>query len=158
MNSPMVIYEDEFYQITDVCERLNLDANAKAVFLIDKNGQLILAAGQHEHLDTTALASLTAGNIAATDGLAKLIGEREFSILFHEGEHDSLHISLVASQVILVVMFGDEASVGLVRLRVRKATEELTKIVQELVRKAQSPGANSPFAEISDDDIDILFS
>lgn len=158
MNSPMVIYEDEFHQITDVCERLNLDANAKAVFLIDKNGQLILAAGNYAHLDTTALASLTAGNIAATDGLAKLIGEREFSILFHEGEHDSLHISLVASQVILVVMFGEETSVGLVRLRVRKATEELTRIVQSLIDKSQNPGANSPFAEISDDDIDILFS
>lgn len=158
MNSPMVIYEDEFHQITDVCERLNLDANAKAVFLIDKNGQLILAAGRYAHLDTTALASLTAGNIAATDGLAKLIGEREFSILFHEGEHDSLHISLVASQVILVVMFGEETSVGLVRLRVRKATEELTRIVKQLIDKSQNPGANSPFAEISDDDIDILFS
>ncbi len=158
MNSPMVIYEDEFHQITDVCERLNLDANAKAVFLIDKNGQLILAVGNYAHLDTTALASLTAGNIAATDGLAKLIGEREFSILFHEGEHDSLHISLVASQVILVVMFGEETSVGLVRLRVRKATEELTRIVQSLIDKSLNPGANSPFAEISDDDIDILFS
>ena len=158
MNSPMVIYEDEFHQITEVCERLNQDANAKAVFLIDKNGQLILATGQYEHLDTTALASLTAGNIAATDGLAKLIGEREFSILFHEGEHDSLHISLVASQVILVVMFGEETSVGLVRLRVRRATEELTLIVQQLIDKSQSPGANSPFPEISDDDIDFLFS
>lgn len=158
MNSPMVIYEDEFHQITDVCERLNVDANAKAVFLIDKNGQLILATGEYAHLDTTALASLTAGNIAATDGLAKLIGEREFSILFHEGERDSLHISLVASQVILVVMFGEETSVGLVRLRVRKATEELTRIVQQLIDKSRNPGSNSPFAEISDDDIDILFS
>ncbi|MBR2979542.1 MAG: roadblock/LC7 domain-containing protein [Myxococcaceae bacterium] len=158
MNSPMVIYEDEFKQMADVCERLRMDANAKAVFLIDKNGQLILTTGKHEHLDTTALASLTAGNIAATDGLAKLIGEREFSILFHEGERDSLHISLVASQIILVVMFGDETSVGLVRLRVRKATDELVKIVQSLLDKTQNPGANSPFAEISDDDLDILFS
>ena len=137
---------------------LHAAANAKAVFLIDKNGQLILTTGKHEHLDTTALASLTAGNIAATDGLAKLIGEREFSILFHEGERDSLHISLVASQIILVVMFGDETSVGLVRLRVRKATDELVKIVQSLLDKTQNPGANSPFAEISDDDLDILFS
>jgi predicted regulator of Ras-like GTPase activity (Roadblock/LC7/MglB family) len=154
----MVIYEDEFRQIADICERLRRDTSAKAVFLIDKDGQLILATGQYAHLDTTALASLTAGNIAATGGLADLIGEREFSILFHEGEHDSLHISLVASQVILVVMFGEETSVGLVRLRVRKVNEELTKIVQELMQKAKNPGADSPFAEISDEDIDILFS
>ena len=102
----------------DVCEQLNQDACSRAVFLIDKNGQLILATGEYQYLDTTALASLTAGNIAATDGLAKLIGEREFSALCHKGEHDSLYIAIVASQLILVVMFGDETSEGLVRIRV----------------------------------------
>jgi hypothetical protein len=53
--------------------------------------------GELEQFDTTSLASLTAGNVAATDGLAKLIGEKEFSILFHEGERDNIHISIVAS-------------------------------------------------------------
>jgi len=158
MNPQMVMYEEEFNQITAVCDRLTKDANAKVVFLVDKNGQLIAATGQTQDLDTTSLASLTAGNIAATGGLAKLIGEREFSILFHEGERDNLHISIVAGRVILVVIFDNRTSLGLVRLRVKKASEELNRVFEGLLKKVEAPGAGSPFAEITDEDIDNLFS
>ncbi|MFN7133115.1 MAG: roadblock/LC7 domain-containing protein [Myxococcales bacterium] len=158
MNPQLVMYEEEFNKISVVCDRLTKDANAKVVFLVDKNGQLIAACGQTQDLDTTSLASLTAGNIAATGGLAKLIGEKEFSILFHEGEKDNLHISIVAQRVILVVIFDSRTSLGLVRLRVKKASEELTRIFEGLLKKVEAPGAGSPFAEITDDDIDNLFS
>jgi predicted regulator of Ras-like GTPase activity (Roadblock/LC7/MglB family) len=126
---------------------------------VDRNGQLIAATGETEHLDTTSLASLTAGNIAATGGLAKLIGEKEFSILFHEGEKDNIHISIVAGRMILVVIFDHRSSLGLVRLRVRKASEELGQVFEDLVQKSTGSGGDkaSPFAEISDDDIDNLF-
>ena len=160
--SSFVMYDEEFKRINVVIEKLLREANAKVIFLVDKNGQLIAAVGETEHLDTTSLASLTAGNIAATGGLAKLIGEKEFSILFHEGEKDNLHISIVASRVILVVIFDSRSSLGLVRLRVKKASDELTVIFQDLAKKSEemekSGNAQSPFAEITDDDIDNLFS
>jgi predicted regulator of Ras-like GTPase activity (Roadblock/LC7/MglB family) len=158
MNPQMVMYEEEFNQITVVCDRLTKDANASVVFLVDKNGQLIAATGKTQDLDTTSLASLTAGNIAATGGLAKLIGEREFSILFHEGDKDCIYINIVAGRVILVVIFEDKNRIGLVRLRARKASDELTRIFEGLLKKVEAPGAGSPFAEITDDDIDNLFS
>ncbi len=159
MVSPqMVMYEEEFNQISAICERLYREANSKVVFLVDKNGQLIASAGETENIDTTSLASLTAGNIAATGGLAKLIGEQEFSILFHEGERDNLHISIIAGRVILVVIFDNRSSLGLVRLRVKKTTVELTQIFENLMRKIEDPAAGSPFAEITDEDIDNLFS
>lgn len=158
MNAQMVMYEEEFNQITQVCERLAREANAKVVFLVDKNGQLIASCGQTENLDTTSLASLTAGNIAATGGLAKLIGEKEFSILFHEGEKDNLHITIVGGRVILVVIFDSRSSLGLVRLRVKKAGADLGAIFDSLFKKIEAPGAGSPFAEITDEDIDNLFS
>ncbi|HTY43531.1 MAG TPA: roadblock/LC7 domain-containing protein [Thermoanaerobaculia bacterium] len=154
----LVLYDDEFRKIKDSLSRLASDANANVVFLVDKNGQQIAAVGDLTTLDTTSLASLTAGNVAATDGLARLIGEREFSILFHEGERDNIHISIVAQRVILVVIFDERTSLGLVRLRVRKATEELNTIFESLLKKVQDPGASSPFAEITDEDIDRLFS
>jgi len=160
--SNFVMYDEEFKRVNTVIEKLLREANSKVIFLVDKNGQLITAVGETEHLDTTSLASLTAGNIAATGGLAKLIGEKEFSILFHEGEKDNLHISIVASRVILVVIFDSRSSLGLVRLRVKKASDELTVIFQDLAKKAEEMekggNAQSPFAEITDDDIDNLFS
>src|SRR5246127_817400 len=133
----MVMYDEEFQQISTVCERLAREANAKIVFLVDKNGQLIASVGATQDLDTTSLASLTAGNIAATGGLAKLIGEKEFSILFHEGEKDNLHISIIGGRVILVVIFDSRSSLGLVRLRVKKASEELSIIFDRLMQKAE---------------------
>ena len=66
---------------------------------------------------------------------------------------------LVGGRVVLVVIFDNRTSLGLVRLRIKKATEELEKIFASLAaRQAASPGAGSPFAEISDADIDNLFS
>jgi predicted regulator of Ras-like GTPase activity (Roadblock/LC7/MglB family) len=160
----IVMYEEEFNQIKQVISKLRVDANAKVVFLVDKNGQQIAAHGDIENLDTTSLASLTAGNVAATDGLAKLIGEKEFSILFHEGEKDNIHISIVAQRVILVVIFDKRSSLGLVRLRVKKASQELNDVFARIVAKVDKEksqaggGFESPFAEITDEDIDSLFS
>jgi predicted regulator of Ras-like GTPase activity (Roadblock/LC7/MglB family) len=160
----IVMYEEEFNEIKRVISKLRIDANAKVVFLVDKNGQQIAAQGEIENLDTTSLASLTAGNVAATDGLARLIGEKEFSILFHEGERDNIHISIVASRVILVVIFDERSSLGLVRLRVKKASVELNDVFARIMSKVETERAaagaafESPFAEITDDDIDSLFS
>ncbi|HYB53075.1 MAG TPA: roadblock/LC7 domain-containing protein [Thermoanaerobaculia bacterium] len=165
MTAPdLVLYDEEFQRIRESLQRLRHDANANVVFLVDKNGQQIAAVGDLQTLDTTSLASLTAGNVAATDGLARLIGEKEFSILFHEGEKDNIHISIVAQRVILVVIFDERSSLGLVRLRVRRATTELDKIFEDIAAKVEKEKESlqaefeSPFAEITDEDIDRLFS
>jgi len=159
--SDFVLYEEEFKHLEEALRRLRQEANAKAVFLIDKNGQQIASAGEIDQFDVTSLASLTAGNVAATDGLAKLIGEREFSVLFHEGQQDHIHISIVAKRAILVVIFDDRSSLGLVRLRVKRASVDLEKIFDTMAQKsdrgAGPGGPASPFSEITDDDIDALF-
>ncbi|MCH7665194.1 MAG: roadblock/LC7 domain-containing protein [Acidobacteria bacterium] len=155
------VFEAEFRRLEDALKRLERDANAKVVFLIDKNGQNIAAAGETENFDATSLASLTAGNVAATDGLAKLIGEREFSVLFHEGQRDHIHISIVARRAILLVIFDERSSLGLVRLRVKRASVELKKVFDEMdARNEPEVGVTepSPFSEITDEDIDALFS
>jgi predicted regulator of Ras-like GTPase activity (Roadblock/LC7/MglB family) len=157
VNPQMVMYEDEFKQIQNVVDRLVKEANAKVVFIVDKNGQLIAASGDVENLDTTSLASLTAGNIAATGGMAKLLKENEFATQFHEGEKANIHIQLVGNRVILVVIFDSKSSLGLVRLRVRRASEELNHIFEALLKKVQDPQAD-PIGEITDEDIDNLFN
>ena len=158
-----VLYEEESKLLFDGLVRLRQDANARAVFLVDKNGQQIANAGDVAQFDITSLASLTAGNVAATDGLAKLIGEREFSVLFHEGEREHIHISIVAKRAILVVIFDDRSSLGLVRLRVKRANLELERIFEAMLQQsgntalAEERSKDSPFAEITDEDIDALF-
>ncbi len=158
MTAPqMVMYEEDVQQIQRVCDRLYRDANSKVVYLIDKNGQLVAESGEVDALDSTSLASLTAGTIAATGGIAKLLSEKEFSGQFHEGEKTHVHISLVGQRLILVVIFDQRSSLGLVRLRVKKAGDELTRILEAVLQKAQATGQPAVFDEITDDDIDNLF-
>jgi len=158
MSSELVMYEAEYEQIRAVCGQLHRDSNASAVLLIDKNGQLIADAGDVSNLDTVSLSSLTAGNVAATGGIAGLLREKEFTGQFHEGERTSIHISLVDNRVILVILFDERSSLGLVRLRVKKAGEELARIFAQMMAKGDQPSAPSIFSEITDEDIDNLFN
>jgi predicted regulator of Ras-like GTPase activity (Roadblock/LC7/MglB family) len=160
MDSQLVLYEEDHRKILTVIGRLVREANAKGVFVVDKNGQLIAEAGEVRGIDSTSLASLTAGSIAATGGLAKIIGEEDFPIHFHQGARDNLHITTVARRMILVVIFDERSSLGLVRLRVKTAGGELEKIFDDVRKRSEAEGATaaSPFADITDDDIDNLFA
>ena len=157
--SGMVILEEDHASFVSVLDALRNESNAKFAFLLDKNGQQIARSGEIEG-DPTSLASLAAGNVAATEGLAQLIGESEFSTLFHEGERDSLHISLISERIILLVVFDEHSSLGLVRLRVKQRSQDLAGIVQVVMtRDSEGAGAMAAptLAEITDEDIDALF-
>lgn len=158
MANQLVMYEEELEQINLVCDALHRDSNATAVLVIDKNGQAIASSGEVESLDVTSLSSLTAGNVAATGGIASLLQEKEFAGQFHEGERTNVHISIVGGRVILLVLFDERSSLGLVRLRVKKATARLEAVLNELARKSEEGHQPSVFAEITDDDIDNLFN
>jgi predicted regulator of Ras-like GTPase activity (Roadblock/LC7/MglB family) len=160
MVSQLVMQQEDFDGVLAVIQKLVRDANAKGIFVVDKAGQLIAEAGELRGIDSTSLASLTAGCVAATGGLAKIVGEEEFPIHFHQGQRDNLHMTLVGDRMILVVVFDERSSLGLVRLRVKKAGNELAKLFEEIRKKteAELQSHSSPFAEITDDDIDNLFS
>jgi predicted regulator of Ras-like GTPase activity (Roadblock/LC7/MglB family) len=158
MSGTMMMFEEEQQQIQAACDQLAKAANALAVLVIDKNGQEIARSGETDHLDVTSLSSLFAGNVAATGGIAKLINEKEFSGQFHEGEKTHVHIQVVAQRAILVVLFDQRSSLGLVRLRVKKTAEALTQVFEQVVKKMNQGGAKTQvFGEITDDDIDNLF-
>lgn len=159
MDSMFWLADDEFITgIEKELENLKTESNALATFLVDKNGQLIGASKNTDDYDKTSLAALIAGNVAATGGLAKLLGENEFSILFHEGENEHIHISLVLGKLILVVIFDDSTSLGLIRLRVRKALKRFELILVEMSSKSDISEENNLFDDITEDDIDNLFT
>lgn len=155
----MIIYEEEHALLTQTCERLARDALAKAIFIVDQDGQLVTLTGETSGIDTTGLASLVAGSTAATGGLAQMLGEEEFPVHFHEGTHTHLHVSVISSELILVVIFDDRSSLGLVRLRVKRAYAEMREIVEKVKsRMSDETQKLDIFGEITDDDIDSLFN
>ena len=158
LNSQMVLYEEEQKHLEAICEELLQDALAKSIYLLDKNGQMLAMTGATSGVDTTSLASLVAGTVAATGGLAKLIGEEEFPVHVHEGQREHIHLSLVGPEHILTVIFDERSSLGLVRLRVKKSTGRLVEVFERLLEKSENSQGQDLFSEITDEDIDNLFS
>ena len=115
--------------------------------------------GELGDLDTTSLASLVAGNVAATGGMAKLLGEDEFPTLSHEGERESIHISVIG-RILLVVVFDHRSSLGLVKLRSKQISHELVRAFSEIEQDSVMDGMEGslPFSEITDAEIESLFS
>jgi predicted regulator of Ras-like GTPase activity (Roadblock/LC7/MglB family) len=155
-DTPILLRERQYHQIKAVLARLRMDSAARVVFLVDKDGQEIAAQGEIGSLDTTSLASLAAGNVAATGGMAQLIGEKEFPTLSHEGERESIHISVIG-RLLLIVVFDERSSLGLVKLRSKQISQQLSAMMDEIT-KAEFDDSDSPFAEITDEDIDSLFN
>lgn len=154
-DTPILLRERQYHQIKAVLARLRMDASARVVFLVDKDGQEIAVQGEIGNLDTTSLASLAAGNVAATGGMAQLIGEKEFPTLSHEGERESIHISVIG-RLLLVVVFDERSTLGLVKLRSKQVSLQLAAMIAEVERLGMED-EDSPFAEITDEDIDSLF-
>ncbi len=110
-------------------ENALIKAGVHTVLLIDDAGNVVANCGQDaRRFDTTALAALAAANFGATSEIARLIGEDDFSLLFHKGKKDSIHFARVGPRLILVTIFGDEVALGLVRLRVSQLTKAIEKI------------------------------
>lgn len=159
MNAPwgdLFLFAEDEQRLVTMLERLCQDAKARAAFLIDQSGRLLAASGDTISLDTTALASLAAGSIAATGGLARLIGERAFSGLFHEGERSHLYLTVLGDGLILVVSFDRSSSPGLVRFRVKRASEEIALAFAEI--NGRTASLQSEIAQITDEDIENLLS
>lgn len=155
--------EHHYRQITTHLASLLKESNARCALLVDRAGQLLASTGERLSFDPTAFASLTAADFSANDQLAKMIGEPEFASLFHQGEHESMYLADVARRVILVVLFDERTTVGLVRLRVKQTVADLTELFERMFRRAAAPDARGsverpggPLAG-AEDEIDRLF-
>src|SRR5829696_6479890 len=151
--------EDDFQAITGSLQRFLYDSNARCALLVDRAGQLVATVGEPPTFDATAFASLTAADFSANDQLARLIGERDFTTLFHQGERESMYLADIARRVILVVLFDNRTTLGLVRLRVKTAVVQLNQVFTDMFNRdgTSAPGVESEFLGEAEDEIDKLF-
>jgi predicted regulator of Ras-like GTPase activity (Roadblock/LC7/MglB family) len=153
-------FENEFQAIKDCLEELCRETKALSVLLIDKAGQLITSAGNVSSIDIPSFATLSAADFAATSNLADLIGEHDFSTLFHQGARKSIYVSLIADKVILAVIFTKETTLGLVRIKVKKTAEKLGNLFGKIfnVLESEYSGAvDDDFISEAETELDSLF-
>lgn len=124
----IVLTAATFEKIRNKLEESLISAGVGTVLIVDSAGNIVVNCGK-ELPDSISLAALTAANFAATSQIAKMIGEDDFSLLFHKGKKDSIHFSKINQEFIMITIFGEDVSLGIIRLRVN----ELIKSLQELL-------------------------
>ena len=150
--------EDDYGAITQALHRFLYESNARCALLVDRTGQLVTTVGEQPHFDPTAFATLTAADFSANDQLARLIGEQDFNTLFHQGEKESMYLADVARRVILVVLFDNRTTLGLVRLKMKVAVDELTRLFELVFARGTGDAPAQPnILAGADDEIDRLF-
>lgn len=159
VETTIIIHEQQFQRIKNVLARLCVECAARVVFLVDRDGQPIAFHGDIGDMDTTSFSSLAAGNVAATTSMAQLIGEEVFPAVVHEGERESIFISVIGRSL-LVVVFDERSTLGLIKIRTKRASYEVASILEEVIASSAAFAASNDafFNEISDDDIDNLFN
>jgi predicted regulator of Ras-like GTPase activity (Roadblock/LC7/MglB family) len=110
---------------------------AHSVLLIARSGQLITYQGNTLDIDVSALSALTAANFGATAEIARLLGEDEFTLLFHKGKSENVYFTAVGDHVIMVTLFDDKASLGLIRLKINQIIDELSEILTSVFEKRE---------------------
>jgi predicted regulator of Ras-like GTPase activity (Roadblock/LC7/MglB family) len=119
--------------IEDLLQHDLIDMGVTCVILIDMAGNIIanIDNGKKKH-DIYALAALAAGNFGAVSAMAKIIGEEEFSLLFHKGKKENIHFSRVADDFLMISIFGNQVSLGFLRLKVAETIKTIRKILESI--------------------------
>ena len=158
------IFEEDFYSLERILKNLIQSSSSKSVMLIDKTGQMVSSIGEPPGFDVTSFSSLTAASFSANQELASMVGEMDFNTIVHQGQRESMYVSLIGTRVILVVLFDRTTSLGLVRLKARRSGEELllvlTKVFDKLEYRNEDLSATTLGAEFTaeaESEIDSLF-
>jgi predicted regulator of Ras-like GTPase activity (Roadblock/LC7/MglB family) len=141
MMDGVVIHEEDAPKLQAALARFLEDSGAQEALLIERSGQLLQSSGRSNALDTISISVLAAGAFSSTGEMAKLLGQNEFSVLFHQGEKESLHVSTVDQHTILLAVFDNRTTVGMVRLFAKEAARAIEAILAESRGRPRRVGA-----------------
>ncbi len=135
-------------------------ANAHCCLVIDKEGHMVAKQGFLANLDSTALAALVAGSFASTREVAKLMGEKEFRILFHQGAGHSIHITLIGERTLQIAVFNSQVKPGMIQVLSKELAQQLEVILAAAANRQPSddePKLGKDFTDQVKDQLDSLF-
>ena len=124
-----VLTEEAIEQITAILDNNLVDSGASCALLVDRSGYLIANRGDPSGMDVTSLAALSAANYGVTEEIARLVGEDDFSLLFHKGKSENIHYAKVNDDFFLITLFSTDISLGIMRLKAAKVIRELMPIL-----------------------------
>src|SRR5579862_950397 len=155
----LVFYEQDIEELNKTMADFLDRSQAKCALLIDKEGHLVTKKGFTKSFNTDSIAALVAGSFAATKQVAQLLGETEFSVIFHQGKNENIHIGLVAERALVVVIFDDRTTLGMVRLYAEELTTKLTEtMLQSIERnKGKNQSMGQDYGKAAEQALDDFF-
>ena len=154
----LVFYKED---IEIIGKNLNIflkNSNSQCALLVDKDGHLVTKSGEASTYDMDTISALVAGSFAATKQMAKLLGEEEFSIMFHQGKKDNIQLSLVGDRTILAIIFDDKTTLGMVRLYAGQVAMKLGTLFDDIAtRKSEAESISKDFGQAAKNKLDDVF-
>lgn len=149
---------DDLENVNQLLESFVTEAGARCALLLDRSGRPVTAYGETGDLDETSFATLAAADFDASDQLAGLLGEQEFTSLYHQGKNGSMYLSEIAGAAILAAVFDRRSTLGMVRLKTREVVPQLVTLLEELgAREGSGERLDDSFADDAVSEIDRLF-
>ncbi|UCF37237.1 MAG: roadblock/LC7 domain-containing protein [Acidobacteriota bacterium] len=142
------LHPEESEKIQVVLSSLVAGFSSASACLISRSGQEVAFEGVDSLGDRQALASLAAGNLAATSGLAQLIDECEFSRIVQQGRKRSMILMPVGELALLLLILGNEREnrEGL------KQVPHVLLLLKDLLEKRNHVGGNGTKSTDSETD------
>jgi predicted regulator of Ras-like GTPase activity (Roadblock/LC7/MglB family) len=121
-----IISQEQLEQIEEILTQKLIKLGVDCALIIDMAGNIITVKdnGKNKY-DIYSFAALAAGNFATVDAMAKLVGEAEFSLLFHKGQKANIYFNKIDDDLLLISTFGKNVSLGFLRLNVAEATGQI---------------------------------
>ena len=127
----LVFYQQDIERIDKVLAEFLRLSGARCALLVDKEGHSVTKQGDLRQVNMDTISALVAGSFAATREMARLLGEDQFSALFHQGHSDNIQLSLVGDRTLLTVLFDDKTTVGMVRLYASECGRKLEEVFKD---------------------------
>ena len=155
----LTFYKEDIDRIDKVLAEFLRLSGAKCALLIDKEGHLVTKRGELRTVDIDTISALVAGSFAATKEMARLLGEEEFTAMFHQGERDNIQLSLVGDRTLLTILFDDRTTVGMVRLYAGETANKLADIYDVAINRepTDDPGLGEEYGSDAKKTLDKLF-
>ena len=156
----LVFYVEDVEKINAVLDEFLSASQARAVLLVDSEGHLVTKKGITSAIDSDSLSALVAGSFASTRELARILGEAEFSVIFHQGQNENIQISMVAERALLVIIFDDRTTVGMVRIYCQELTQQLGGIFRTAAERFEKGGGreiSEEYGQAAQDRLDEFF-
>jgi len=155
--SRLVFYENDVQKLNAEIDTFLELSKARCALLVDRDGHLVTRRGEPVKTAEDTISALIAGSFAATREMARLLGENEFAILFHQGTRDSIQLQLIGERTLLATLFDGRTNLGMVRFYAQETAGRITDILEDIHSQNRSADLNANFGASASDALDKLF-